>query len=175
MSTILDSRRLVFAVAVLCASGCATIMAGGSDQVKVMTNPPGATVFVDGKPRGQTPAVIDLDRKRDHGELRLELTGFQPVRIVRDKHINDWIFGNILIGGLIGILIDIATGNASRFDDEQIAVGLTPSTGGAALPAPTNPSTEDCKQERRRVLVEAMKLQDHDERVRRIRAAPVCE
>jgi hypothetical protein len=148
-------------------------MAGGADHVRVTSNPPGAQVFVDNQPRGQTPAVIDLDRKRDQGEFRLELPGFQPVHIVRGKHVNGWIFGNILIGGLIGLVIDIATGNASRFDDDAIAVGLTPSDGGAALPAPMNPETTLC-QERRQALVEAMKVQDHDERVRRIRAAPVC-
>jgi hypothetical protein len=131
-------------------------------------------VFVDNQPRGQTPAVIDLDRKRDHGEFRIELPGFQPVHIMRDKHLNGWIFGNILIGGLIGVVIDIAAGNASRFDDDAIAVGLAPSDGKAVLPAPTAQATP-CQQERRHTLIEAMKIQDHDERVRRIRAAPTCD
>jgi hypothetical protein len=62
-------------------------------------------------------------------------------------------------------------GNAKRLRDERyFGRGVA-----GPMPAPTNPDTEDCRQERRRALIEAMKVQDHDERVRKIHAAPVCD
>jgi len=79
--------RSVAVVLLLAFSGCATIMAGGPDRVPVSTNPPGATVFVDDIPAGQTPVMITLDRQHSRGVIRIELPGFEPVTVVRSKDI----------------------------------------------------------------------------------------
>jgi hypothetical protein len=48
-------------------SGCATVTGGARDpKVEVTSNPPGATVVVDGQPHGVTPAIVELSRKSDH-------------------------------------------------------------------------------------------------------------
>jgi hypothetical protein len=170
------THNLILAAAICGISGCATMLAGGPDHVSVATNPPGATVFVDNKPVGQTPAVVELDRAHSHGQLRIELPGFMPVTVVRDKVLNQWIWASFVMGGLIGIGIDIATSNATRFEDEPVAIGLTPSSGGAALPPPPpTPKLQTCREERRRTLIEAMKLEDHHQRVQMINSAPVCD
>jgi hypothetical protein len=159
------------------------MVAGGPDRVSVASNPAGATVFVDSKPVGRTPITVELDRAHSQGEFRLELAGFRPALIRRNKEINGWVWGNILIGGIIGIIIDVASGNASRFDDTPITVGLTPTSspdGLPGLPAPPpatatpTVSSTPCAAERHRVLVEAKQIHDPYERVRVINSAPHC-
>jgi hypothetical protein len=130
-------------------------------------------VFVDDKPVGQTPVLVQLDRRHDLGKFRLELTGFKSVRVTRAKTFNGWTLGNAFFGGLLGFVIDIATGNVVRFDDAPIAVTLAPSDGrDVALPVST--TWTPCRAERHRVLVEAKKIEDQYERVKMINSAPTC-
>lgn len=119
---------------ILAVTGCATIMAGGPDHVPVATNPPGATVFVDNVPVGQTPMMLALDRQRASGLIRIEAPGFAPVVIVRNKTINGWFWANLCIGGVIGIVVDLVTGDVKAFDDTPISIGLVPATGGPPPP-----------------------------------------
>jgi hypothetical protein len=104
--------------------------------VNVATNPPGANVFVDDQLVGQTPMVVTLDREKARGNIRIEAAGFQPVVMTRSKQINGWFWANLCFGGVIGIVVDLVTGDVKRFDDSPIAVGLTPAYGPAPAPAP---------------------------------------
>jgi PEGA domain len=185
------SGRLSILVLLAAVSGCATVMASGPDRVSVATNPSGATVFVDDLPAGQTPLLVTLDRTHSRGVIRLELPGFQPITIMRDKLLNTWFFGNLCLGGLLGMIIDFATGDVMKFDDTPIMIGLTPAgVPGAApgatsaapagtpvvrqpLPAPVRRLTP-CQEERHRVLVEAAKIQDKYERIKMVQSAPTC-
>jgi hypothetical protein len=124
---------LLIAVAVA-ASGCATIFAGGPDHVPIATNPPGATVFVDNVPVGQTPVMVTLDRQRNLGVIRIELAGFAPIAIVRAKSINGWFWASVCLTGLVGIVVDLITGDVKAFDDAPINIGLTPAYGPGAPP-----------------------------------------
>lgn len=107
--------------------GCATMMAGGPDQIPVLTNPPGATVYVDNVPVGQTPTTILLDRSRNTGQIRIELPGFAPVVLIKDKRINGWFWGSVLLFSfIVPLVVDVVTGDFKAFDDDPIAIGLTP-------------------------------------------------
>jgi uncharacterized protein YceK len=172
---VLHAVRCAALVAVVCvASGCATIMSRGPDHVSVTTNPAGATVFVGDQPVGQTPMVVTLDRKLEQAAFRLELPGFEPVILARGKRLNGWVWGNLMLGGLIGIVIDFSTGAARRFDDTPIEVGLKPSGGGAALPSP-GLADADCLEKRHRIFVDAQDIQNRDDRMKMLRTAPVCK
>ena len=46
-------------------------------SLQVDSRPAGANVFVDGKPAGKTPLVLESLRLGDHG-IRLELEGYRP-------------------------------------------------------------------------------------------------
>jgi len=126
------------------SSGCATLFSAGPDQVPINTNPQGATVFVDNVPVGTTPLLVALDRTRNSGILRIELPGYAPVMIMRSRSINGWFWVNLCVG-IVGIVVDLATGNYQGFDDTPIAIGLTPAypsdpgTGAPGYPPPGGP------------------------------------
>jgi len=109
--------------------GCATLVAGGPDQIPVATNPPGAYVYVNGTYVGQTPTYINLNRS-SNGLIQLYLPGFQPVGFMRGKHLNGWfILSCLLFPFIVPPVVDLATGDWQRFDDSAIAIGLTPAQG----------------------------------------------
>jgi hypothetical protein len=128
------ASRLV-ALSLVASTGCATIMAPGPDQVPIQTNPPGAMVFINGRPIGQTPIIAALDRSVDVTDIRIMAQGFQPVDIVRYKVINGWFWANFCLA-IMPMVIDLVTGDVKRFDDTPIAIGMTP---GNAAPMPAMP------------------------------------
>jgi hypothetical protein len=58
-------------------------------------------------------------------DIRVYYPGFQPVQITRYKGLNGWVFGNFFLA-IWPVIIDLATGNWQRFDEDPIAIGLTP-------------------------------------------------
>ncbi len=54
-----------------------------------------------------------------------------------DAHVNGWYFGNILLGGVLGMLIiDPATGAMYKLNATNVDEKLTPSAATSALPGP---------------------------------------
>lgn len=124
--------------AILGVSGCATVTGGARDpKVTVTSDPPGAAVTVDGQPRGVTPAIVELSRKCDH-QVEIIGPGCEPVCIHVERRLNPWLFGNILVGGLIGVVVDVATDSTHRLSPGDIHVNLAktgqPGTVRAADP-----------------------------------------
>lgn len=122
--------RVAAVLAALCLMGCATIVAGGPDDVSVRTTPRGAYVYLDGKKVGQTPVTISLDREKSLGDIRIYYPGFQPVLVRRYKSFNWWTVGNFFLA-MFPVIVDIVTGNWQRFDDGDINVTLVPGQGAA--------------------------------------------
>ncbi len=119
---------VLIVAAVACAlstSGCATIVASGPDPVPVNSQPSGAQIFVDGALVGTTPSTIKLARDTS-GTITIEKPGFEPMTVHKSKVLNGWVFGNLCVGMLPGLLIDIATGNTKRFSKTPVTVSLTP-------------------------------------------------
>ena len=100
--------------------GCATIMGGGGEQtVRINSTPPGAAVRLDGHEYGITPTMAKLSRKETH-LVQLELAGYQSTETRLEKSLNPWVFGNILFGGLIGIVVDVASGSVNELKPEEV-------------------------------------------------------
>jgi len=122
------------ALCALALTGCATLFAGGPDYVPVSTNPPGAWVYYNGQPVGQTPTTVLLERGRP-AQIQIAMQGFQPVVFERQSDVNGWFFANILwFYAVVPWVIDLVDGDWRRFDDTPIAIGLTPLAGGAPPP-----------------------------------------
>ena len=116
---------------VLGGTGCASIMSGPSQNVSVQTEPEGAKATLFNK-KGeavsiqQTPFIVALKRSEKY-TLKVEKDQFKPLETPIKKGVNGWYFGNVLFGGMIGLLIvDPATGAIYSFND-PIKVILAPS------------------------------------------------
>ena len=88
--------------------------------------PEGATVTsTPGNFQVTTPAKLALRRKDGPYTLKFEKAGYEPYEVRLVTGTNGWLFGNLLVGGLIGIVIDLTTGSAQKLTPEQVHANLT--------------------------------------------------
>lgn len=104
---------------VLILTSCATIFSGTQQNVKFSSNPSVANVFIDNIEVGKTPFEIKLNRNKEHN-IMLKLEGYQTYQTSITKKINGWFWGNILIGGLIGVIVDTSTGAMYKLTPKEI-------------------------------------------------------
>jgi len=111
----------------LLSCGCATIITGANpdQKIRVASEPRGASVYVDGQYKGNTPMSIALTR-RDHHQVRVELTGYQTYEREVKPGFNLWFLGNIVIGGLIGMTIDAIDGAVIGLSPTNVSPTLVP-------------------------------------------------
>ncbi len=98
-------------------------MHGTSQQVGINSQPPGATVSVDSQPLGATPVVANLARKKSH-RITVTMPGYEPFAMVTTRKTSGWVWGNIVFGGLIGLVVDASTGGLYDVRPEQVNAQL---------------------------------------------------
>jgi hypothetical protein len=121
-------------LAVFGLASCAAIMSSSHQKITFNTAPAGATVEVSdamGMPAGscETPCSLDLKRKREY-KVVISKTGYAPVEMALDRSSNGWIWGNLLLGGVIGLVIDFTSGSAYKLSPKDLNVTLSPTTTG---------------------------------------------
>lgn len=120
----------------LSLSSCASIVSKSTWPVTINSNPPGALVRIideDGEvvDSGTTPLAAKLSAKdgfftKADYDVEATLSGYSTKKSRLSARINPWYFGNILFGGLIGLLIvDPATGAMWKLKDE-FTIDLVP-------------------------------------------------
>lgn len=107
----------------LSQTGCASIVSGKTQDVMISSNPPGATVYVNGMNVGQTPLTKEFKRKKRH-KVELKKVGYIDEMRMTKRGYNWWNAGNIILGGIIGIIIDFATGAVYSVEPEELNVSL---------------------------------------------------
>ncbi|MFZ1809011.1 MAG: PEGA domain-containing protein [Cyclobacteriaceae bacterium] len=123
------THSLIILTVVGLVTGCASIIHGPTQSVDFSSQPSGAKITIDGQDYGVTPKSVDLRRKgRLKGEnkdkkeyaVKIELEGFYPYEIKIKREMDGWFLGNIIFGGLIGIIIDAANGSMYKLTPDQI-------------------------------------------------------
>lgn len=96
-------------------SGCATIVKGDRQEIQITTDPPGAQCEV--KRNGDTlayvdatPASVSVTRNAAGIDVRCKKAGHQSSEEHLTSQFNNVTFGNILLGGLIGVVVDAGSG-----------------------------------------------------------------
>lgn len=109
--------------------GCATITNGSSQEIPIRSTPSGAEVVIDGMNRGITPTVVTLKRRGNY-TLTLKKECLDPVniQIQRDFRFPKWFFGNMLFGGAVGWIVDVASGSAWSLYPYEVEGTLQPSS-----------------------------------------------
>lgn len=116
-----------FLALTLLMSSCATIFSGSKQKVKFSSNPSSATIFIDEVEVGKTPFEIKLARKKKHSVM-IKLEGYETYQTNLTKKLNGWFLGNILIGGIIGFIIDPITGAMYSLTPKQINAQMNKGT-----------------------------------------------
>ena len=159
--------------AVIGLSGCASIISGRQADVAFDSVPSNARVVIRDKAGRQvaqltTPGVVSLKRNRRffmpaYYTADIEAAGYMPAHVPIPSTINPWILGNVLLGGIPGLVVDTATGAAWKPRDSQIHQQLAPlygrqpgaySANGAATYNATNNAAEYVADESSQPAVE---------------------
>ncbi|WP_434134351.1 hypothetical protein [Pseudomonas luteola] len=131
----MKSSLLKMAAAGLCLSvlsGCASIVGDTQYPVRVSSAPAGASFEIIDKAghvvhSGNTPSTVTLKSGRGYfkGEtytLKFHNPGYADKTVTLDSSLSGWYWGNILIGGLIGMLIvDPVTGAMFKLPEDVSA------------------------------------------------------
>jgi len=113
----------------LLLSSFASIIHGPSQVVDFSSQPNGATITIDGKEYGKTPQSILLKRKgRRKGEnsrkqgynVQVTLDKYYPYDFKIKREMDGWFLGNLLFGGIIGIIIDATNGSMYKLTPNQV-------------------------------------------------------
>jgi hypothetical protein len=116
-------RTIVTAVSLASTTACATIMQGSQQPVAVSSTPAGAAITVDGKAMGTTPATLLLARKESH-VVSLLLDGYLPYNMTLEKKTSGWVWGNIVFGGVVGVVVDASTGAMYRLTPGNVDANM---------------------------------------------------
>ena len=131
-----------FVVLCLSSTSCASIFTKSTYPISISTDPVGADIKITNRNgavvfTGQTPVTAMLKSSRGYmsGEnytITLSKAGYTDNTVIVSSTIEGWYFGNILLGGIIGMLIvDPLTGAMYKLNDDPIHVTLKSQSASA--------------------------------------------
>lgn len=120
-------------------SSCASIVSKSSYPISINSAPSEAKIVIKDKKgieifSGQTPATLKLKSGSGFfGKARYQVTftknGYDSKTVPVEFKLDGWYFGNLLLGGVIGLLIiDPATGAMYKLETEFLNETLIQST-----------------------------------------------
>ena len=107
MQAVIASHILIIAIL---SGGCATIFNKSDQDIAFSSNPPGATVRVNGIAKGKTPVTIPIPRSTSKPTILFELAGYEPAEVTLARTMSGTTAGNLILGGIIGVAFDAMTG-----------------------------------------------------------------
>ncbi len=103
--------------------GCSAIFSSGPDPVAFTSEPEGAEVFVNGAKMGTTPLTLQLHADKLH-TVTYRRQGYKDATVSLTTHVQaGWVVLDI-VAGVVGVVIDAATGEWKAFDSGQHFVEL---------------------------------------------------
>lgn len=129
---------IVTAIVSLALCSCATIFTKSKYPVTFHTNPNGANILIENREQrvvfeGLSPATVKLKAaagymKKEEYKITISKDGYESKIIHITPNLDGWYIGNILLGGVIGMLIiDPASGAMYKIakSDRYINESLT--------------------------------------------------
>lgn len=123
----------------LFTTNCASIVSSATYPLSINSNPSGASITIINKKgtevyKGTTPASVVLKAgagffSKEEYSVKFSKDGYQEKTVPVNFKIDGWYWGNILLGGLIGMLIvDPATGAMWKIDSKFMNETLSQNT-----------------------------------------------
>lgn len=141
-------KWLGLALAAVLLSGCASVTRGTTENISISTTPSGAVADVSGLDKPTTcvtPCVVQANRNADI-VVSVSKEGFEPQIIPLTKEIPGTgaagFAGNLLLGGVVGMGVDAATGAAQDHKPNPVIVTLQPSAPPPPPPRRAAPATK---------------------------------
>ena len=132
---LMKTHLLLAALVSINLSACATVVNGTKDTLRVTSTPNAANVkFADisgdlTDRNCTTPCEVELNRKKTY-DVTVSKDGFSPYNILVEPKLSAGNIaastGNVLVGGIIGIGVDHATGAGRDLEPNPIIVSLQP-------------------------------------------------
>ena len=126
------SRMLLMILVLIAAavSGCATIVTGSGQTIAVKTEPEGADCqFTRDKVLiarvNPTPGVMHVGKAAGAIAVHCRYDGYQETVGTVGSEFQAATFGNIILGGIIGVVVDAASGAMSKYP-ESVTFTLVP-------------------------------------------------
>lgn len=121
---------LLATLALSLLGGCATLTTSSSQTVTLTTEPPGAacTFKRDGEVIGiVNPTPGSLTVNKSHADIDVTCVKVDYIDAIGrvGSKFQAMTFGNILFGGIIGIVVDAASGATAEYE-ANVAIRLTP-------------------------------------------------
>lgn len=115
--------------------GCCSIIHGTKQNIAFQSSPSGAMVEVKdamGVSYGScdTPCSLELKRQREY-KVNIYKSGYASFEFVIQRKTDGWVFGNILFGGIIGLIVDFSNGAAYKLSPNEVQTTLSPSSLGS--------------------------------------------
>ena len=161
--TFLKLALMILTVPVL-FSGCATIFGRTSYPVSISTDPNAANISITDKKgreiyKGQSPVTVTVKSgagyfSKAEYQVKISANGYAEQVAPINFKLNGWYFGNILIGGVLGMLfIDPLTGAMWQLDTPAIKATLNKSTASISEPALKIMDIKEVPENMRKYLV----------------------
>lgn len=168
MKVITSAVALAVAIQI---SGCASIVSDSSYAVSLQSSPERAEYVVTNQRSGKriaagvTPSMVSLPAKNGFFsaakyQVTFEHNGYNSTTVPLNASMDGWYWGNLIFGGLLGVLIvDPATGAMWKLDD-QVLVGLeeAPVVEPPLAPAAPAPAVEAPAEEEEQAATPAADL-----------------
>jgi hypothetical protein len=126
----------IVAAAALVLAGCATVTRGTTNQIQIVSEPAGATARTSLGHQCSTPCTLQVGRK-DEFSVSFTMPGFEDQTVVVKTQLAGagaaGFAGNVLVGGVVGMGVDAATGSTLEHVPNPVSVVMRP----VAKPAPT--------------------------------------
>lgn len=150
-------KKGVVVACALSVSACASIVGGRYQKVEVDARASGESVRADctlsngtGEVRVLTPGTAVIHRSSHDLSVVCQKDGKQIAQQSYDASIRGMVWGNLIIGGLIGIAIDFSDGASHHYPDKltvvlpsaYAAVAAYPGTGAAPSGSYATPTAD---------------------------------
>jgi hypothetical protein len=133
----------VLCIALLFSSGCGVMFQGSNQTVGIHSSPSGATVKgTPGIGEYTTPCSVSLSRKNSY-DLTFTKEGYKPVSAYINASVKfGYVLLDVLLTGLVGVIVDAATGGWNGLKPDFISVTLEKEDRNAI--GPENIEVEIC-------------------------------
>jgi len=126
----------------LLAGGCASVIKGSTQSIAISTPPTTEATCQLSSSQGNwmvvSPGVATVDKSKEDIQARCTKPGWQDAAATIPSNFEGWTIGNILLGGIIGVGVDAATGAINDYP-HTFQIPMTPLYGAAPVAPPLTP------------------------------------